>query len=479
MIFFLVGRALKMEAVLMLLPLINALLSGESCVPFVISIIVTMLFGFVISIRKPVNSTIYARDGFVAVSLVWICMSACGALPFVLSGDIPNYIDALFETVSGFTTTGATILTDIESCSKSSLFWRSFTHWIGGLGVLVFIMAVLPMSGEHSMHIMRAEVPGPVVGKLVPKAADTAKILYIIYTAFTLIETVILCCEGLSFFDALLHAFGTAGTGGFSTKNASIGAFNSAAVEMTIAAFLLLFGINFNLYYLIAIGEIKNVLKSEELYVYLSIILTSTMAIASGIWERYGSFTTALRYAFFNTMSILSTAGFGNEDYTLWPQFTQFIIVLLMFCGGCAGSTGGGIKVSRVIILFKKTVADAVQMLSPRRVKHVRVDGRAVPDNVVGTVCSFFFVYIFVLLICTLIVSFNGFDFATSFTASLACISNVGPGLSLVGPCGNYAIFSSASKIAMIITMLLGRLEIYPILIMFASLLKKKNLFCH
>lgn len=472
MIFFILGQSLKIEAALMLLPMTVALVCGENTMPFVFSIILTLCFGILISLRKPDNSTIFAREGFVAVSLVWICMSLCGALPFVFSGEIPCYLDALFETVSGFTTTGASVLTDIEACSKGILFWRSFTHWIGGLGVLVFIMAILPMSGEHSMHIMRAEVPGPVVGKLVPKAADTAKILYIIYAALTVLETLLLMLGGLSFFDALLHAFGTAGTGGFSTRNASIGAFGSSYVEIVVASFLVLFGINFNLYYLIAIRKYRNAVKSEELYVYLSIIAVSILSIAAGICPQYGSFAVSLRYAFFNVASIISTAGFCTEDFTLWPQYTQFILVLLMFCGACAGSTGGGIKISRVIILFKDSIANAIRMISPRRIKHVKVDGRTVPQSVIGTVSSFFFIYMLVLLACTLIVSFDGYDFATSFTASLSCISNIGPGLSRVGPSGNYAIFSAVPKLAMTVTMLLGRLEIYPVLILFASLFK-------
>ena len=475
MVLFLLGQSLKVEAALMLLPLIVAGLCAEPLRPFIAGIAITLAAGIAFSVRKPENSTIYAKDGFVAVSLVWIAMSLFGALPFVISGDIPKYIDALFETVSGFTTTGATVISDVESCYRSCLFWRSFTHWIGGLGVLVFMMAILPMSGEHSMHIMRAEVPGPVVGKLVPKASDTAKILYIIYASLTLAETAILCMEGLSFFDALMHAFGTAGTGGFSTKNASLAAFNSAGVEMTVAVFLVIFGINFNLYYFLSVGKIKNAVKSEELYVYLAVIIVSTLAIAAGIHGKYGDIPTSLRHAFFNVSSIISTAGFGTEDYTMWPQYTQIILVLLMFCGACAGSTGGGVKISRIIILFKNTVVEVAGMISPRRVRHVRVDGRTVPEKVVGTVCAFFFVYIFALLICTLVVSLDGYDFATSFTASLSCISNVGPGLSMVGPKGNYAIFSDLSKLTMIITMLLGRLEIYPIIILFVSALKVKT----
>ena len=463
------GLSLLIEGALMLLPIITALIYSESPVPFIIPGLILLVLGAGLSAFSPGSVTLYARDGFVAVSLVWIAMSAFGALPFVISGDIPAYIDALFETVSGFTTTGASVVNDVEVMSRSCLFWRSFTHWIGGMGVLVFIMAVLPLSGEHSMHIMRAEVPGPIVGKLVPRAKDTAKILYLIYAGLTVLETVLLRFGGMSFFDALLHAFGTAGTGGFSTRSASVGAYDSVYIELVIAVFLVVFSINFNLYYLIGKGRIKEALSGEELKVFLAAVAGATLLIAAGISDSSGGFAQGLRHAFFNVASIVSTAGFCTVDYTLWPQYAQTIIVMLMFCGACAGSTGGGIKVSRIMILFKDAAADIGRMISPRRVKKVRIDGRSVPDSVVQTVCSFFFMFFAVLLICTLIVSLDGFDFATSFTASLSCISNVGPGLSLVGPRGNFAIFSSLSKSMMIFTMLAGRLEIYPVIILLTS----------
>lgn len=463
------GLSLLIEGALMLLPIITALIYSESPVPFIIPGLILLILGAGLSAFSPGSVTLYARDGFVAVSLVWIAMSAFGALPFVISGDIPAYIDALFETVSGFTTTGASVVNDVEAMSRSCLFWRSFTHWIGGMGVLVFIMAVLPLSGEHSMHIMRAEVPGPIVGKLVPRAKDTAKILYLIYAGLTVLETVLLRFGGMSFFDALLHAFGTAGTGGFSTRSASVGAYDSVYIELVIAVFLVVFSINFNLYYLIGKGRIKEALSGEELKVFLAAVAGATLLIAAGISGSSGGFAQGLRHAFFNVASIVSTAGFCTVDYTLWPQYAQTIIVMLMFCGACAGSTGGGIKVSRIMILFKDAAADIGRMISPRRVKKVRIDGRSVPDSVVQTVCSFFFMFFAVLLICTLIVSLDGFDFATSFTASLSCISNVGPGLSLVGPTGNFAIFSSLSKSMMIFTMLAGRLEIYPVIILLTS----------
>ena len=446
-----VGLSLLLEAVLLLLPAVAGLCFGEKPFAFLLTAAAAALTGFLLTRLNPAVKTIYARDGFVAVSLVWLAMSAFGALPFVLSGDIPSYVDAFFETISGFTTTGASILNNIEGLSKAGLFWRSFTHWIGGMGVLVF---------------MRAEVPGPVVGKLVPRAKDTAKILYIIYGALTVAETIFLLFGGMNFFEALLHAFATAGTGGFSTRNNSIAAFNSSYIEMVIASFLVLYGMNFNLYYLIMIGKIKSALKSEELHCYIILILAAVAAFSVGIYHIYGSLGNTLRTAYFNVMTILSTAGFCTVDFTTWPQYTQTIIIILMFIGGCAGSTGGGLKLSRVILLVKNAGADVRRMVSPRHVKRVRMDGKCVPDNVLTTVSTFFFLYLAILFICTFIVSFDGNDFTTSFTASLSCISNIGPGLSKVGPSYNFSGFSALPKIVMSMTMLAGRLEVYPVLIL-------------
>ena len=467
MILRMIGLALLMEAGLMLLPFVAGLCYRERPLAFLVTAGLAGLTGFCLTRLKVKTNTIYARDGFVAVTLIWVVFSAFGALPFVLSGEIPFYVDAFFETMSGFTTTGASILNNIEGLSHACLFWRSFTHWIGGMGVLVFMMAILPLSGEHSMHIMRAEVPGPVVGKLVPRAGDTAKILYMLYTGLTVAETVFLMFGGMSFFDALLHAFGTAGTGGFSTRNNSIAAFQSDYIEMVISSFLVLFAMNFNLFYFIVKGKIKTALQSEELHWYAAIILLATGAIAAGIYSLYGTLGETLKNAFFNVMTIMSTAGFCTVDYTEWPQYIQVLLVILMFIGGCAGSTGGGLKLSRVILLIKTSVADVKRTISPRCVKRVRMDGKCVPDNVLTTVGTFFFLYLFLLLGCTLVASFDGFDFTTSFTAALSCISNVGPGLSHVGPSYNFADFSTLSKVVMSVTMLAGRLEIYPLLILF------------
>ena len=474
MIAFILGRVLLILAALMLLPFATALIYGESVLPFAVTILVTALCGGAMLLLRPRTREIYAREGFVCVGLSWLSMSLLGALPFVISGDIPRFVDAFFETVSGFTTTGASILNDIESLSRSGLFWRSFTHWIGGMGVLVFLMAVMPMSGERSMHIMRAEVPGPTVGKLVPRAKETARILYFIYTGFTVAETILLMCGGMSFYEALLHAFATAGTGGFSTRSASIAAFDSAYIEGVIAGFLVLFGMNFNLFYLMLIGRVREALRSEELHRYLEIIGVCVVLIVITTAPQTG-FPRALRNGFFITMTTLSTAGFCTVDYTLWPAFLQTVIVLLMFIGGCAGSTGGGLKLSRVMLFIRTAVSDVGRVVNPRRVNRVEMDGKRVTPETTGAVYAYVALVMLILLGCTALVSLDGYDFSTNFTAALSCISNVGQGLGKIGPSGNFSIFSSFSKIVMAITMLFGRLEIYAMLILFIPSTWKKR----
>ena len=462
------GLILACEAALLILPTVAGLCYGESVTHFLITMALSGALGFLLTRVKPYSDVIYAKDGFVVVSLGWVLMSMIGALPFVLSGDIPHYIDALFETVSGFTTTGASILEDVEGLSRGCMFWRSFTHWIGGMGVLVFIMAVLPMSGEHSMHIMRAEVPGPTVGKLVPRLRQTAKILYLIYIAMTLLEMLLLLLGGMSFYDALLHAFATAGTGGFSTRAASIAAFDSLYLEMVIAVFMVLFGVNFNLYFLLLIGRWKDALKSEELHWYLGIIAASVMAIALGISKMYGGLATGLRHAFFYVASITSSTGFGTVDFVTWPEYCKWIIVMLMFCGACAGSTGGGIKTSRVIILFKNVACEIRQMIHPRAVTRVQLDGKRVDSDGLKAVSTFFTSFMLLLITGSFLVSLDGYDMATNFSAVLSSLSNIGPGMSLIGPTGNYNIFSYGSKLVLTVMMLIGRLEIFPILILFS-----------
>ena len=426
MIAFILGRVLLILAALMLLPLLTALVYGESVLPFLVTILVTAACGGVLLLFRPRSREIYAREGFTCVGLSWLAMSLLGSLPFVIGGDIPRFVDAFFETVSGFTTTGASILNDIESLSRSGLFWRSFTHWIGGMGVLVFLMAVMPMSGERSMHIMRAEVPGPTVGKLVPRARQTARILYLIYTGFTVAETILLMCGGMSFYEALPHAFATAGTGGFSTRNASIAAFDSAYIEGVIAFFLVLFGMNFNLFYLMLIGRVREAFRSEELHRYFEIILVSIGLIVLGTFRNYG-FWQSLRNGFFLTMTTLSTAGFCTVDYTLWPAYLQTMIVLLMFIGGCAGSTGGGLKLSRVMLFIRTAAADVGRVVNPRRVNRVEMDGKRVTPETTGAVYAYVALVMLILLGCTALVSLDGYDFSTNFTAALSCISNVGP----------------------------------------------------
>ena len=343
MIAQILGKVLFVIAMLLLLPAIVALLHRETPFPYLITVVISAALGGLLSLLKPTNTKIYAREGFVCVGLSWLCISLLGALPFVFSGDIPNYIDALFETASGFTTTGASILKNVEALSLSGLFWRSFTHWIGGMGVLVFIMAVMPMSGSRSMHIMRAEVPGPTVGKLVPSARKTAGILYMIYIFLTLLEVILLLFGGMNLYDALVHSFGTAGTGGFSNRAASVG-FYGPYIQVVITVFMFLFGVNFNLYFLILVGKVRDALKSEELHVYLCLAVLGILAISLNILPLYGSFGESLRYSAFQVGSIMSTTGYSTADFNVWPEFSKWILVLFMFTGACAGSTCGGMR---------------------------------------------------------------------------------------------------------------------------------------
>ena len=462
------GKVLLAEAILLLLPMVAALVYRESPMPFLWTILPLVALGLGLNSVKPKSGDLFAREGFVTVGLSWLLMSAFGALPFVLSGDIPHYVDALFETVSGFTTTGASILSDVEAVSRGCTFWRLFTHWVGGMGVLVFIAAILPVSGDHYIHVMRAEVPGPTVSKLVPRARKTARILYLIYFGLTALETVFLLFGGMDFYDAFLHACATAGTGGFSTLGASIGGFNSVYIEMVIATFMLLFGCNFNLFYLILIGQGLTIFKSEELRVYLAIIGAAVLAIALNIMHSVGGFAEGLRYAYFQVTTIISTTGFSTADFDRWPELSRWILVLLMFMGACAGSTAGGLKVSRVIILFKSYLYELKQLILPTRVKRIWFENKAVSDQTVRSVLVYFEVYLTIIGLSVLVLTLDGHDLATNFTASLACISNIGPGLNAVGPMGNYGFFSVLSKLVLIFEMLLGRLEIFPVLFLFA-----------
>ena len=468
------GLVLLIEAVMMLVPALVALLYGENLTPWGISIAATAGVGGLMLAAVPQKSVLYAREGFVSVSLSWLLMSAFGALPLRLSGEVTHYADAMFEIVSGFTTTGASILLDVEGMSRGLLFWRSMTHWIGGLGVLVFILAVLPLANNNAMHIMRAEVPGPTVGKIVPRARDTARILYLIYFALTVIETIFLLAGGMPLYDALIHAFGTAGTGGFSNRALSVGAYNSPYIEWVIGIFLVLFSINFNLYYFILCGGVRDALRDQELHLFGVLVLLTTGIITIDILPLFDGFSSAVRHAFFQVMSITSTAGFATADFNLWPEVSRWVLVLLMFCGACAGSTGGGIKIGRVMLMGKAAHCEIRRMSRPRTVNRVMVNGKAVDDETLRGSLIFFFLYILMLILGTLLISVDGFDTTTNFTAVLSCLSNIGPGLGLVGPMGNFAMYSVFSKIVLTAAMLIGRLEIFPILILFSPSLWKR-----
>lgn len=471
-----VGRLLKAEALLMLLPLMVSVYYKENIL-YIYGIVIGLILavGTLMTLPKPETKTIYAREGFAIVSLSWIFMSVFGALPFVISGAIPSFVDALFETVSGFTTTGASILSNIEALPKSLLFWRSFTHWIGGMGVIVFVLAILPKKEMQSMHILRAEVPGPTVGKLVSKTTVTARILYIIYTVLTIAEIISLLCCKMPLFDSVTTAFATAGTGGFSVKNTSIAAYNNVGAEMVISLFMLLFGINFNLFYLFLIKQFKRVFKSEELWTYLGVIVISILLISYNIYPLVENFGTALRQAGFQVISIITTTGFVTADFAQWPMFSQMILFVLMFIGACAGSTGGGLKVGRVIIIVKAVWRELRRAINPKRVKAIKLDGAVIEKDVVLTTSAYFIIYIFIIGISSLLLSIDNFDFTTTITAVVTCINNVGPGFAAAGPTENFADFSNFSKIILSANMLIGRLEIFPIMILFMRSTWKKS----
>ena len=435
--------------------------------PFVYSIGLTLLAAVVLGIKKPKNDVVFARESFISVSLGWLLLSFFGALPFYISGSIPNIIDCIFETVSGFTTTGATILNTVETLPKSILFWRAFTHWIGGMGVLVFLLMLTQISEGNAMYIMRAEVPGPSVGKLAPRMRSNSLILYGIYTALTVLEAVILTIEGQSVFDAVTNAMSTAGTGGFSVRDMGIAAYGSPAMEWTIAVFMLLFGINFILYYLILFGRIKQVFASEELRVYTGIIAAATLTVGINVVNYYGSFGDSIRKAFFQVTSVISTTGFSNVEFMNWPQLSRAVILVLLFTGACAGSTAGGIKISRIIIMTKVVYRSIHQLAHPHEVSCIKFEGKVVDRETRSFVCTYMTTFFVILFLSTFAVMFQGHDFETSFSAMLSCFNNVGPALGLVGHSGNYNIFGGGTKLLMSLIMLVGRLEIFPMLILF------------
>ena len=470
MVFRTAGRISQILSLLLLIPAVVAIIYGESksLFAFLITAAAALVVGTLIAFAtRTKNRIIYAKEGFAITSLAWMIMAVVGALPFVLSGEIPLYIDAFFETVSGFTTTGASILTDVESMSRSMLFWRSFTHWIGGMGVLVFVMAIIPNFTDRSIHIMRAEMPGPVIGKLVPRAKDTAKILYLIYIALTVLQIGLLFAGGMPIYDSMVNAFATAGTGGFGIKGDSIASY-SPYCQWVIAIFMLIFGVNFNVYYLLLIRKFRTALKSSELWCYISIVAVSVIGITVNIMPVYENFSVALRNSVFQVSSIISTTGFATADFNLWPGFSKSILLLLMFCGACAGSTAGGLKVSRVIMLFKSVLKEIKRMIHPRSVGRVHFEGKAVEESMLSSVSTYFVIYMICFFVAFLLISFESFGFESNFSAVAACFNNVGPGFDAVGPAANYSAYTGFSKIVLSFSMLLGRLEIFPLIIFFS-----------
>ncbi len=468
MITYNIGRILLVEAILLVLPAIVSIIYDDGIlISFAVTIAALTATGLFATRKKPDNRSIYAKEGYVIVAFTWVLMSLFGALPFTLSGHIPSFIDAFFETVSGFTTTGSTILKNVEALPKSLIFWRSFTHWIGGMGILVFVIAIMPKTENSSMHVMRAEVPGPTVGKLVSKLGASARILYGIYGGLSAIQVILLLAGGMPVFDSIVNTFATAGTGGFGILNNSIEGYNSLYAEMVIAVFMLIFGINFNLYYLFLIRRFKQAFRSEELRWYFGIVAGSVLIIALSLITSKHSVGESFRYSLFQVASIITTTGFSSTDFGKWPIIAQVILVFLMFVGACAGSTGGGIKVSRLVILVKSGMRDIKKAINPRSVETVKVDKQTVEEPVVKSVSVFFATYIIVLAVSALIVSLDGRDLTTTFTSVIACIGNIGPGLGAVGPTGNFANFSVLSKIVLSFDMLAGRLELIPMLMIF------------
>ena len=478
---YILGKVMAIEGILMLLPVICGLIYGElrNSVIYALFAIFFIAAGLLISKNKPGKVTIYLKDGCIATALSWIALSILGALPFMVTGEIPSFTDAVFETVSGFTTTGASILTNVEAMSHISLMWRSLTHWIGGMGVLVFLLAVVPMSGGSNLNLMKAESPGPSVGKFVPKVRSTAKALYLIYLALTIIEILVLCFAGMPIFDSICSAFGTAGTGGFGIRNDSFASY-APHIQWIVAVFMILFGINFNFYYLIIAKQPGKALKLSEVKVYLAIILISTITITINVLKITGGSAEAARHAFFQVATVITTTGFATTDFDKWPTLSKLIMVCLMFCGACAGSTGGGVKVSRLQIRAKMITREISSYINPRAVKKVQIDGKTIDPELERSVSVYFFVFLLIFTASAMIVSFEGHDLVTTFTAVAATINNIGPGLSLVGPTCNYSFLSGLSKWVLIFDMLAGRLELFPLIIFLTPMTYKgafKGLF--
>lgn len=476
-IIYILGWVLIVDAVAMQIGTITSLIYGEKeAWYFVLTGVVSAILGVLaIKVKKPKNMVLYQKAGFASTALSWILLSLVGCMPFWLSGEIPSFIDAFYETVSGITTTGATILNDVEALSKGMLMWRSFLHWLGGMGVIVFLLAIIPkLGGQQNIFLMKAESPGPIIGKAVPRMRNYATMLYGIYIILTALEFILLLFGGLNVFEAINTSFSTAGTGGFGIYNSNAAAFDSYYVQTVIAVFMLLFGINFSVYLCLIARKFKQSLKFEELWIYLGIVAASTAIIAFNISSIYKPYD-AFHQSFFYVSSIISTTGFGLTDVNKWPELSKTVIIILTFIGASAGSTGGGFKISRIILLFKEVRKEFSLLVHPRNVKLVKMDGKAVNHDIMRTTSMYLVLYIGVFAISFLLVSIDNMDFTTSFTAVAANLNNTGPGLGAVGPVGNYADFSILSKIVFIFDMLAGRLEIYPLLLLFAPSAWKKS----
>lgn len=474
MVFNTTGKVLCTCGALMLLPTAVSLIYGEwlTAISFSSTAIITFAVGIIITLLlKPKTTALFAKEGLVTVAIAWIMISLIGAIPFVICGDIPNYVDALFETISGFTTTGASIVNDVANLSKGCNFWRCFTNWIGGMGVLVFVMAITNKTTDRSMHILRAEMPGPIIDKFVPKARTTTIILYAIYAVLTVMLIIFLLCGGMPIFDSVCHAMATAGTGGFGIYSDSLVS-ASPYIQWVITIFMFLFGINFNLYFLIIIGKIGNFFKSRELWAYVGIAASATIIICIDVFAQYGNFADALRSSAFQVSSIITTTGFASADFAAWSALSKSILLFLMFTGACAGSTAGGFKISRFVILVKKVFNDLKRVVHPRTATIVKFEGKRLDDETLNGVSSYFSVYIICFIAILLILSIDtgiptSTAFETNFASAMSCFNNIGPGLATTGPMSNYAAYSPLSKIVLSFAMLLGRLELYPVLLTF------------
>lgn len=461
---------LAIEAVFMLPALAIALFDADAvtATAFMLTISVAIVAAVIFRLlSKNAVSEFFSKEGLVCVGVSWIVLGLVGCLPFFISGYIPNYIDALFEIVSGFTTTGASILTNVEGLSRGLLYWRSFSHWLGGMGVLVFIMAIAPGRSRDegfAMHILRAESPGPDVGKLVPRMRQTASILYIIYIVLTVLNVIFLVIGRMPLFDAVCTAFGTAGTGGFGIKNDSIASY-SPYIQNVCTVFMMLFGVNFSCYYLILLRRAKSVFQDEELRLYLGLFVGAVVLIVINLGSCYDTLSETVRHAAFQVASVMTTTGFATTDFNLWPSFSKTVLLILMAIGACAGSTGGGMKCSRLLLLVKSLGRNIRGMVNPQRVQAIRVNGKVIDEKVIASTNAYLAAYVIILFVSFLAISIDGYDITTNFSAVMACFNNIGPGLELVGPTGNYAMYSGFSKLVLIVDMLAGRLEIFPILI--------------